>query len=75
MRLPRLGLQSWDIALGDEGPVLQEVQGGDFESPQIAPSANKIVGSSFGLVYLRSHDRLFLTKFDGRPTAEMPCSQ
>ena len=37
MLLPGLGLQSWDIALGDEGPVLQEVQGGDFESPQIAP--------------------------------------
>lgn len=34
---PGFRLQSWDIAICDKGPVLQEMQGGDFESPQMAP--------------------------------------
>lgn len=33
--LPGFGVQSWDIAICDDGPVLQEVQGGDFRSPQM----------------------------------------
>ena len=36
MLLPGLGLQSWDIAICDEGPVLLEVQPGGFVAPQIA---------------------------------------
>jgi hypothetical protein len=35
--LPGLGLQAWDVALTDRGPVLVEVNiGGDFNLPQLA---------------------------------------
>jgi hypothetical protein len=36
-------------------------------SAWIAPSANKTVGSSFGLVYLQSHDRHSDRHHPGRP--------
>ncbi len=36
MVLPGFRLQSWDIAICDEGPVLQEVQDGDYRSAQMA---------------------------------------
>jgi len=35
MVLPGLRLQSWDIALCEQGPVLQEVQDGDYRSLQM----------------------------------------
>jgi hypothetical protein len=35
MILPGFRLQSWDIALCEQGPVLQEVQDGDYRSPQM----------------------------------------
>jgi hypothetical protein len=34
--LPGFNLQSWDIVICDEGPILQEVQGGDFDVLQVS---------------------------------------
>lgn len=34
--LPGFNLQSWDVVIRDDGPILQEVQGGDFDVLQVS---------------------------------------
>ncbi len=57
MVLPGFRLQSWDIAICDQGPVLQEVQGGDFRSPQMT-SRRGLLDDDFRQ-YLGSINRLW----------------
>ena len=68
--LPGFHLQAWDIAIRDDGPLLQEVQGGDFEILQIS-SQQGILNEDFQR-YLRSvnnfwRQEIYLSMLDEMP--------
>lgn len=70
MVLPGFRLQSWDISICEDGPVLQEVQGGDFRSPQMT-SRQGLLDDQFcqylGTVNRRWRQEITLSMLDQMP--------